>query len=54
MRQARGTAPEQIELAIDQGLRRGLFDRDQLLTAAAQRNGRVQRLVHSALEQAAR
>lgn len=45
-----GTAPEQIELAIDQALRRSLFDREQLLAATTERNGRVQRLVHGALE----
>ncbi len=47
-----GTAPEQIELAIDQALRRGLFDHDEVLAAAAERNGRVQRLVHGALRRA--
>lgn len=47
-----GTAPEQVELAIDQALRRGLFDSGQLLAAAATRNGRVQRLVHGALQRA--
>lgn len=47
-----GIAPEQIELAVDQALRRGLFDREELLTGAAERNGRVQRLVHGALDRA--
>ena len=47
-----GTAPEQIELAINQALRRGVLDREQLLAAAAERNGRVQRLVHGALRRA--
>jgi len=45
-----GTAPEQIELAIDQALRRGLLDRHELLAAAAERNGRVKRLVHGVLD----
>jgi predicted transcriptional regulator of viral defense system len=45
-----GTAPEQVEMAIQQALRRGMVAREQLLSMAAGRSGRVRRLVRKALE----
>jgi predicted transcriptional regulator of viral defense system len=46
-----GNAPEQIEMAIRQALRRGMLDREQLLTSATDRPSRVQRFVRGALQQ---
>jgi predicted transcriptional regulator of viral defense system len=45
-----GTGPEQIEMAIRQALQRGMLDREQLVSMAAERSGRVQRLVQRTLE----
>jgi predicted transcriptional regulator of viral defense system len=44
-----GTAPEQIEMAIEQAIRRGLIQGDQLATDARSQSARVQRLVTGAL-----
>lgn len=48
-----GTGPEQIEMAIRQGVRMGLIDPKQLTEAANQRSTRVQQLVQSGLAEAA-
>lgn len=44
-----GTGPEQIEMAIRQAVRRGLFLPDQLRGAARERSQRVRALVEGAL-----
>lgn len=44
-----GTAPEQIEMAIQQAISRGIATKNQIVEGAKQRNGRVQRLVAGAL-----
>lgn len=49
-----GEQPEQIELAIRQGLNRGLTSRRRLQAAAAGRTRRVRELVDAAMEQVSR
>jgi predicted transcriptional regulator of viral defense system len=44
-----GTGPEQVEMAIQQALDRGLATKTELLDGARHRGQRVQRLVHGAL-----
>lgn len=46
-----GTAPEQIVAATIQALERGTATEKQVLAAARQRGGRVERLIRQALEQ---
>ena len=46
-----GTSPEHVIAAVTQALGRGLATRPQLLAAAAERGGRVERLVSNALTQ---
>jgi predicted transcriptional regulator of viral defense system len=45
-----GSGPEQIELAIDQALQRGLTTRKRLEMAASDRSQRVQDLIQRAIE----
>lgn len=47
-----GTGPEQVEAAIRDAEQRGLLTFRQLLEAARARNGRVQRLIATAVERA--
>lgn len=46
-----GTAPDQIIAAVIQAVERGMATESQLLAAAHERGGRVERLVRSALDQ---
>jgi predicted transcriptional regulator of viral defense system len=48
---AAGLADEQVRQAIREALRRGLVTRESLLAVAAQRGGRIARLVEEALGQ---
>lgn len=48
-----GTAPEQIVAAVTQATERGLATKSQLLRAARERSGRVQRLVGQAIDEGA-
>lgn len=45
-----GTAPEQIAAAVSQAIERGMATEFQLLDAARERGGRVERLVTQAIE----
>jgi predicted transcriptional regulator of viral defense system len=45
-----GTAPEQIEMAIQQAIDRGLVTRTRLAQGAGARSQRVQRLINGALQ----
>lgn len=51
---AAGTAPEQIEMAVDQALAEGLTTRRSLLARADERGGRVAELIRGAVEMAGR
>lgn len=46
-----GTAPDQVIAAVIQAVERGMATESQLLAAAHERSGRVERLVRSALEE---
>lgn len=46
-----GAAPEQIIAAVSQAVERGMATPPQLLAAASERGGRVERLVRQAIEQ---
>ncbi|HNS51660.1 MAG TPA: type IV toxin-antitoxin system AbiEi family antitoxin domain-containing protein [Anaerolineae bacterium] len=47
---AAGLADEQVQLAIREALRRGLVAQEDLLTLAAQRRGRIRRLIDGTLK----
>jgi predicted transcriptional regulator of viral defense system len=49
-----GTAPEQIVAAVAQAIERGMATESQLLAAAQERGGRVERLVSQAIEERGR
>jgi predicted transcriptional regulator of viral defense system len=49
-----GTAPEQIVTAVGEAIRRGMTTRSRLLTAARERNRRVEALIRRALKEGAK
>lgn len=46
-----GTSPEQIEMAVDDALRRGLTTPERLTAVGESRSGRVQRLIRRSIEE---